>query len=424
MAPSGRRPRATSSRTSIRRRARSSAPSPIAAPPMSIPRSRRRAAPSKLAPGRARRPRRARRCSLASPISSAPTPRSWRCSNASTAARPSRIACMRSAMRCRPSSSGMPSSSTRASARSRRRPRRALAAHRQGADRRRRASSCPGTFPLLMAAWKLAPALAAGCSAVLKPAEQTPLTALRLAELAVEAGLPAGVLNVVPGFGETAGQAIGRHIGHRCRLLHRLDRGRRLFPEIFEPRAISSPSAWRWAARARSSSSTMRAIDDDLDQFRGHLGLLERRPELLGQYAPDRRRARCRTPSSTRCLPRVKCDHGSAIPLDPATELGSMVSAEHQAPRARLYRARQAGRRPRRSMTAAGSLDGPGYYRQPDGVRRGQARHGHRAGGDLRPRARPDHRLPASMKRSRSRAIPQYGLHASVFTRDIEQAPS
>ncbi|WP_062015128.1 aldehyde dehydrogenase [Aureimonas sp. AU4] len=69
----------------------------------------------------------------------------------------------------------------------------------------------PWNFPLLMAAWKLAPALACGCSTVVKPAEQTPLSALRLAELAMEAGLPAGVLNVVPGFGETAGQAIGRH---------------------------------------------------------------------------------------------------------------------------------------------------------------------------------------------------------------------
>ena len=71
----------------------------------------------------------------------------------------------------------------------------------------------PWNFPLLMAAWKLAPALATGCSAVFKPAEQTPLTALRLAELATEAGVPPGVLNVVPGYGETAGQAIGRHAG-------------------------------------------------------------------------------------------------------------------------------------------------------------------------------------------------------------------
>ncbi len=69
----------------------------------------------------------------------------------------------------------------------------------------------PWNFPLDMATWKCAPALAAGNSVVLKPAEQSPLSALRLAELALEAGVPAGVLNVVPGLGETAGQALGRH---------------------------------------------------------------------------------------------------------------------------------------------------------------------------------------------------------------------
>jgi acyl-CoA reductase-like NAD-dependent aldehyde dehydrogenase len=69
----------------------------------------------------------------------------------------------------------------------------------------------PWNFPLLMAAWKVGPALATGNSVVLKPAEQSPLTALRLAELAAEAGLPDGVLNVVPGFGETAGRAVGLH---------------------------------------------------------------------------------------------------------------------------------------------------------------------------------------------------------------------
>jgi gamma-glutamyl-gamma-aminobutyraldehyde dehydrogenase/4-guanidinobutyraldehyde dehydrogenase/NAD-dependent aldehyde dehydrogenase len=70
----------------------------------------------------------------------------------------------------------------------------------------------PWNFPLLMAAWKFAPALAAGNSIVLKPAEQSPLSALRVAELAIEAGIPPGVFNVVPGFGETAGQALGRHM--------------------------------------------------------------------------------------------------------------------------------------------------------------------------------------------------------------------
>ncbi len=70
----------------------------------------------------------------------------------------------------------------------------------------------PWNFPMMMAAWKLGPALATGNSVVLKPAEQSPLTALRLAELAAEAGLPDGVLNVVPGYGEEAGQALGRHM--------------------------------------------------------------------------------------------------------------------------------------------------------------------------------------------------------------------
>ncbi len=70
----------------------------------------------------------------------------------------------------------------------------------------------PWNFPLLMQAWKWGPALASGCTLVLKPAEQTPLTALRVAQLAQEAGFPNGVINVVPGFGPTAGAALTRHM--------------------------------------------------------------------------------------------------------------------------------------------------------------------------------------------------------------------
>jgi len=73
------------------------------------------------------------------------------------------------------------------------------------------AAVVPWNFPLDMAAWKLAPALAAGNSVVLKPAEQSPFSALRLGELALEAGIPEGVLNVVPGLGEQAGKALGLH---------------------------------------------------------------------------------------------------------------------------------------------------------------------------------------------------------------------
>ncbi|MBA2692612.1 MAG: aldehyde dehydrogenase [Rubrobacter sp.] len=71
----------------------------------------------------------------------------------------------------------------------------------------------PWNYPLIITAWKLAPALATGNSVVLKPAEQSPLSALLLAELATEAGIPDGVVNVVPGFGETAGRALGLHTG-------------------------------------------------------------------------------------------------------------------------------------------------------------------------------------------------------------------
>jgi acyl-CoA reductase-like NAD-dependent aldehyde dehydrogenase len=74
----------------------------------------------------------------------------------------------------------------------------------------------PWNYPMIMAAWKIAPALAAGNSVVLKPSEKSPLTALRLAELAMEAGIPAGVFNVVPGFGPEAGSPLALHLDVDC----------------------------------------------------------------------------------------------------------------------------------------------------------------------------------------------------------------
>ena len=114
-------------------------------------------------------------------------------------------------------------------------------------------------FPILMSAWKLGPALAAGCTVVLKPAEQTPITALRLGELALEAGLPAGVLNVISGDGETGAAlvdhedvdkiaftgstAVGREIGAKAgRALKRftLELGGKS-PNIICPTPTSTP---------------------------------------------------------------------------------------------------------------------------------------------------------------------------------------
>ena len=74
----------------------------------------------------------------------------------------------------------------------------------------------PWNFPLLMAAWKIGPVLAAGNSLVLKPSEKSPLTALKVAELAIEAGIPPGVLNVVPGLGQTAGKPLALHMDVDC----------------------------------------------------------------------------------------------------------------------------------------------------------------------------------------------------------------
>lgn len=78
------------------------------------------------------------------------------------------------------------------------------------------AAVVPWNYPLLMASWKVAPALAAGNSVILKPAEQSPLSAIRLGELALKAGIPAGVLNIVPGTGPVAGQALGLHMDVDC----------------------------------------------------------------------------------------------------------------------------------------------------------------------------------------------------------------
>ena len=74
------------------------------------------------------------------------------------------------------------------------------------------AAILPWNFPLMMLAWKIGPALAAGCSVIVKPAEQTSLTALRVAELAHEAGIPRGVLQVLPGDGPSVGEPLGRHM--------------------------------------------------------------------------------------------------------------------------------------------------------------------------------------------------------------------
>ncbi|MCA9509960.1 MAG: aldehyde dehydrogenase [Myxococcota bacterium] len=274
----------------------------------------------------------------------------------------------------------------------------------------------PWNFPLLMAAWKLAPALAAGCSAIVKPAEQTPLTALRLAELAAVAGVPAGVLNVLPGHGETTGQAIGRHrdvdvvsftgstevggyflryAGESNLKVVGLEMGGKspfivlddapLDDHLIENAAMSA----FWNA-GQNCSANMRQ-------------LVDRR--VADEYA-ERVTARARA--------FVLGD-----PLDPATQIGAMVTREHQE---RVMGYIEAGRREGARLLAGGASERePGCFVQPTVF----------AG--LEPRmtiAReeifgpvlgilPVDGLEQALAVARDS---DYGLHATVFTNDIDRA--
>ena len=105
----------------------------------------------------------------------------------------------------------------------------------------------PWNFPLIMTAWKVAPILAAGNSLVLKPSEKSPLSALRLAEIAVEAGVPPGVFNVVPGYGHTAGKALALHMDVDAIGVYRFDRDRQTRHAVRRPveSQASRPRVWR-----------------------------------------------------------------------------------------------------------------------------------------------------------------------------------
>jgi len=215
----------------------------------------------------------------------------------------------------------------------------------------------PWNFPLLMAAWKLAPALAAGCTTVLKPAEQTPLSALRLGELALEAGVPAGVINVLSGDGETGAAlvdhpgvdklaftgstAVGREIGAKAgRALKRvtLELGGKspniILPDADLEQAIkgSFQAIYFNTGQACNAGSRLFVHRDQFD-------------EVVGALAE---RA-----STTRVGPG----------LDPTTQLGPVVSAE-QLERVRSYI--ESGRSDGAELvTGGGGGNGDGYFVEP-----------------------------------------------------------
>jgi aldehyde dehydrogenase (NAD+)/gamma-glutamyl-gamma-aminobutyraldehyde dehydrogenase len=273
----------------------------------------------------------------------------------------------------------------------------------------------PWNFPLLMAAWKLAPALAAGCSTLVKPAEQTPLSVLRLAELAAEAGLPAGVLNVLPGLGETTGQMIGRHrdidivsftgstevggyflryAGESNLKVVGLEMGGKspfivlddadLTDDLIEHAAMSA--FWNGG---QNCSANMRQIID----------------------------ARLAEDFAARVTARARAFR-LGDPLDPETNIGAMVTAEHQA---RVMSYIERGKAEGARLLTGGAAVGPGCFVAPtvfSGLTAGMTIAREEIFGPVLGV------LPVSGidEALRIACDTEYGLHATVFTRDIDRA--
>ncbi len=217
----------------------------------------------------------------------------------------------------------------------------------------------PWNFPILMAAWKIAPALAAGCTTVLKPAEQTPLSALRLGELALEAGLPAGVLNVLTGDGNTGAAlvdspgidkvaftgstAVGREIGAKAGAALRrvtLELGGKspniILPDADMKAAIkgSYQAIYFNSGQACNAGSRLFVPAESFD-------------EVVGALADSARSARL------------------GPGLDPDTQLGPLVSAEQ---RDRVMGYIESGREEGAELIAGGGhalADSGGYFVEP-----------------------------------------------------------
>jgi acyl-CoA reductase-like NAD-dependent aldehyde dehydrogenase len=184
----------------------------------------------------------------------------------------------------------------------------------------------PWNYPLIITAWKLAPALASGNSVVLKPAEQSPLSALALAELAAEAGIPDGVLNVVPGFGEEAGQALGRHDGvDKIAFTGSVPVGR-----LFQRYAGESNGKQVSLELGGKSPQVVLADAADLQAVAEAIGwgIFYN----AGQTCHAGSRVVVQEPVADELRERLQAVAGTFVPADPASDdtvLGALISGEH-----------------------------------------------------------------------------------------------
>ncbi|MEM7430204.1 MAG: aldehyde dehydrogenase, partial [Pseudomonadota bacterium] len=184
----------------------------------------------------------------------------------------------------------------------------------------------PWNFPLLMLAWKIGPALAAGNSVIVKPAEQTSLTALRMAELAMEAGVPRGVLQVLPGDGPSAGEPLGLHPGvDMVSFTGSTETGRRFL-------RYSADSNLKRIVLECGGKNPAIVLDDaeNLDMVAGHV--VNAAFWNMGENCSANSRlivhSKIKDDLMERIVARAR-DWKTGDPLDPANHLGALVDKEH-----------------------------------------------------------------------------------------------
>ena len=275
----------------------------------------------------------------------------------------------------------------------------------------------PWNFPFLMAVWKIAPALASGCSIVVKPAEQTPLSTLKLGELAIEAGIPSGVLNIIPGLGETAGQAIGLHNDVDTVSFTGSTEVGRLFMRY------SGDSNLKSVGLEMGGKSPFIVLDDAVisDDLIEHAAMAAFWNG--GQNCSANMRQIIAAPLVDEFLDKMlkRVDTFKlGDPLDPDTTIGSMITAEHK-DRVMSYIA--SGKTEGANLVVGGDVDGPGHFVAPtvfDGVTNDMTIAKDEIFGPV---------LGVMAVKSAEDALEiatdtDYGLHATVFTRDIDRAIS
>lgn len=189
------------------------------------------------------------------------------------------------------------------------------------------AAVLPWNFPLLMLAWKIAPALASGNSVIVKPAEQTSLTALRVAELAFEAGIPRGVLQVLPGHGESVGEPLGRHPDvDMVSFTGSTDTGRRFLN-------YSAQSNLKKVVLECGGKNPAIVLDDaeHLDLVAEHIvnGAFWNMGENCSAVSRLIVHKAVKAELLEKVIARVR-DWKTGDPLDPANHLGALVDTEHQ----------------------------------------------------------------------------------------------